>query len=333
MWAQLKEKREDMKITEEEARRIEECMDKPEFMGLFKDYVNDISDPKNLEEYDQYIRQLEEEGEIPKDEEVVRPEKGFVIKTRSMDLKSKIFVNCAGTDRVPAATQRPGSAPKVQGSTGDPGQGTHWSIPYIFTQCRMDRDKNNDPCHVYDILFSKETIKMAENDARFKALVTQTSLETLEQAGKVRLRAASKDPFEFTVLKNMKYKGDVVRPHRLKKEGSEAARKQETTSSTPAATKQTAAPKPKEPKESEDPTKPKVTLVHRGEIEMEQCLQNYGRLGAPISSRPKQLVVKIELPLMKSAAEMSLETKGGFIELEVCGRRKMPCACPACCLC
>lgn len=43
-------------MTEDEAKRIQDCMDKPEFLGLFQDYVKDISDPKNMEEYDQYIR-------------------------------------------------------------------------------------------------------------------------------------------------------------------------------------------------------------------------------------------------------------------------------------
>jgi hypothetical protein len=33
--------------------------------------------------------------------------------------------------------------------------------------------------------------------------------------------------------------------------------------------------------------------------------------------RPKELIVRIDLPLMKSAADMELETKGGFLELQV----------------
>ncbi len=309
-------------MTEEEAKRIEDCMDKPEFLDLLKEYVNDISDPKNMEEYDQYIRQLEEEGEIPADEEIIRPEKGFVIKTTALDLKSKIFINCAGTSKVPAATQRTESAPKAPGFTGDPGKGTHWSIPYIFTSCRMDQDKNKEPCHVYDILFSTDTLKMAEKDARFKALVTQTSLETVEEAGKLKLRESKQSTFSFSILKNMKYKGEVVRPHRMKKEGDQNTKNDKHYSSKTTTTTQSSAPHLQQKaaaqqKQPEDPTKPKVTLIHRGEMAMEQCLQTYGRLGAPISSRPKQLIVKIELPLMMSAADLDLETKGGYIEIEV----------------
>jgi len=315
------DKRKDMKMTEAEAKRIEECMDKPEFMGLFRDYVKDISDPANMEEYDQYIRQLEDEGEIPEDEEVVRPDKGFCLKTKTVDVSGKVFVNICGTDACPPPSQESGVA-REPGSTGDPGKGTHWSIPYIYTSCRMDQDKEGHPCHVYDILFHKKTIMIAEKDPRFRALVTQTALESLEEAGKLHLKDPKTGKYDFKILSNMKYKGKVMRPHRLKKDRKVAPKKEDKKPETKPAKK------PEKPKEPEDPTKPKVTVVHRGEFEMHTLLQAHGKVGAPVSSRPKQLVVRIDLPLMKSAADMDLETKGGFLELEVPGvyslKHKLP---------
>ena len=38
----------EINMTEEEARRIGDCFDKPEFMDMFREYVDDISDPKNM---------------------------------------------------------------------------------------------------------------------------------------------------------------------------------------------------------------------------------------------------------------------------------------------
>uniref|UniRef100_A0A7S0VUV5 Protein kintoun n=1 Tax=Hemiselmis tepida TaxID=464990 RepID=A0A7S0VUV5_9CRYP len=316
------DKRKELEMTEAEAKRIEECMDKPEFMGLFREYVKDISDPDNMEEYDQYIRQLEEEGEIPEDEEVVRPEKGFCLKTKTHDVNGKVFVNICGTDACPPPSQEAGVA-REPGSTGDPGKGTHWSIPYIYTSCRMDQDKEGQPCHVYDILFHLDTIKIAEKDARFRALVTQTALESLEEAGKLKLKDPKTGKYDFKILTNMKYKGKVIRPHKLKKDRKVAPKKEEKkTQAKPQAKK------PEKPKQPEDPTKPKVTLVHRGEFEMHSLLQAHGKIGAPVSSRPKQLVARIDLPLMKSAADMDLETRGGYLELEVPGiyslKQKLP---------
>jgi len=43
-------------------KRIEKSMKKPEFMGLLNEYMVEISDPKNREEYDEYLRQMQREG-------------------------------------------------------------------------------------------------------------------------------------------------------------------------------------------------------------------------------------------------------------------------------
>lgn len=311
-----------MKMTEEEAKKIEDCMDKPEFMGLFRDYVKDISDPANMEEYDQYIRQLEDEGEIPDDEEVVRPEKGFCIKTRTVDVTGKIFVNCCGTDSCPPPTQRPGNAPREEGSTGNPGKGAHWSLPYIYTSCRMDQDNKKEPCHVYDVLFNTQALRLSENDPRFQSLVTQTALECLEEAGKLKLKDPQTGKIDFSIMKNLKYKGHPVRPHRLKKDQSKVPwmPKAKTTNENTRPNNESTKPKKAAPKaEPEDPTKPKVTVLHRGQFEMSSTLVCHGNRDEPLSSRPKELIVRIDLPLMKSSAEMELETRGGFLELEVPG--------------
>ena len=324
----------DMKMTEEEAKKIEECMDKPEFMGLFRDYVKDISDPANMEEYDQYIRQLEEEGEIPEDEEVVRPEKGFCIKTKTVDNGGKIFVNCCGTDRCPAPSQRPGTAPREEGSTGNPGTGAHWSLPYIYTSCRMDQDNKKEPCHVYDILFNTEALRLSEKvrdafsphlfiryfwamlehlhsltfspsplpcllcqEPRFKALVTQTALESLEEAGKIKLKDPKTGKFDFTILKNLTYKGSPVRPHRLKKDTTKIPEmKKDKKENLKPSTNGSKAKKPALKAEPEDPTKPRVSIVHRGQYEMESSLLSCGNRDAPISSRWAQVIRVTALP-------------------------------------
>ncbi len=305
-------------MTEEEAQRINECMGKDDFMKLFRDYVDDISDPKNQEEYDQYLRQLEEEGEIPENEEVVRPTPGFVVKTKSVDQGSKIFVNICGTPKVPKPSQgaraSQGADVETTGSKGDGAQnGAYWSIPYIHTSMRMDQDKDKNPCHVYDILFNDETIKLAESKGpQFKLLVIQTALESVEENGKTKLKNAE-GKFDFQIMQKMTYKGQVVRPHKLKKDVLEQPK-------APHKPSKKEEPKPKPPArkkvEEEDPTKPKMTVVHRGDIELGDYMKCVGLRDLPISRRPKELVIKLELPLMKSAADMDLDIKGGFLEFK-----------------
>ena len=59
--------REKLDITKEEIDKIEKCMKDPEFLKLFEEYVNEISDPNALRETDMYIKQLEKEGtSLPK---------------------------------------------------------------------------------------------------------------------------------------------------------------------------------------------------------------------------------------------------------------------------
>jgi dynein assembly factor 2 len=312
------EKGKDIGMTEAEAERIQECMGKDEFHALFKEYVDDISDPKNQDEYDQYLRQLEEEGEIPADEEVVRPTPGFVLKTKSVDQGSKIFVNVCGTPKVPmpqAGARPAGENFEATGSKGNGAEsGQYWSIPYIHTAMRMDQDKDRNPCHVYDILFHTDTIKLTDSQGpRFKALVIQTALESVEENGKVKLRN-KEGKFDFTVMQKMTYKGQCIRPHKLKKDvlHQPLAPSQKN--------KQDEKPKPKPPPkkkvEEEDPTKPKMTVVHRGEIELGDYMKSVGLRNLPISRRPKELVIKLELPLMKSAADMDLDIKGGYLEFK-----------------
>lgn len=51
------------------------------------EYVEEISDPKNRAETDAYIKQLESQGEVPTDKEVIRPEKGYVVKFKHTKVK------------------------------------------------------------------------------------------------------------------------------------------------------------------------------------------------------------------------------------------------------
>lgn len=45
-------------LTRDDLKKIEKSMKRPEFMGLLNEYMVEISDPKNKNEYDEYLRQL-----------------------------------------------------------------------------------------------------------------------------------------------------------------------------------------------------------------------------------------------------------------------------------
>ena len=71
----------DFKMTQDEVKKFQAAFKKKEFRDLFSDYVKEISDPKNREEYETYLRQAEAQNKVPQGSKLVRPEAGFVIKT------------------------------------------------------------------------------------------------------------------------------------------------------------------------------------------------------------------------------------------------------------
>ncbi len=52
-------------ITREELRTFTKAMGDDKFKSMMNDYVDEISDPKHRPELDQYLRELEERGELP----------------------------------------------------------------------------------------------------------------------------------------------------------------------------------------------------------------------------------------------------------------------------
>lgn len=65
-------------------------MEKEEFKSILSDYVKEISDPKNQAEYEQYLRQLEEAGDLPVGTKLIKPIAAFCIKTTAKKLVSDI---------------------------------------------------------------------------------------------------------------------------------------------------------------------------------------------------------------------------------------------------
>ena len=86
-------------ISNKEKDRLAECFKDQEFMGMFTDYMKEISDPKNRAEYNEYIRQCERDGDkagmVPEGMQLILPKVGFCLKVTSTTKgdNSKVFVN------------------------------------------------------------------------------------------------------------------------------------------------------------------------------------------------------------------------------------------------
>jgi dynein assembly factor 2 len=58
-------KTDDVQMTREEFKKLKKSMKDEKFHELLGDYMKEISDPKNVAEYDQYLEQMKGDGELP----------------------------------------------------------------------------------------------------------------------------------------------------------------------------------------------------------------------------------------------------------------------------
>ena len=100
----------------------------------------EISDPKNKNEYDEYLRQMEREKELPKHMKIVelKPKfcfRTFIVSQKNKKHEMKFFINMCETQYLekPACEPSPGEDGKV---------GYSWKIPNSSGKIRYDQDKS-----------------------------------------------------------------------------------------------------------------------------------------------------------------------------------------------
>jgi len=170
-----------MQFSSEEASRFKKAFDDPEFRKLFSEYVDELSDPKNRQETEAYISQLEGEQKVPEGKELIRPEPAFVVKSYKTvkgsgsdkgKEKEKLFLNIVQSLKIDEPSKS--NTPK----------GTCWSVPYSVGPPHMEKDKSgsNSPC--FDCCFHPEALRLCSKIKEFKELVIHTAMEGVEQSYK-----------------------------------------------------------------------------------------------------------------------------------------------------
>ena len=77
-----------MDVSAQELKTFTKAMEHGEFRSLLNDYVDEISDPKHAPEMKQYLREMEEKGDLPAGTKLIQPKPGFCIKTTCKKLVS-----------------------------------------------------------------------------------------------------------------------------------------------------------------------------------------------------------------------------------------------------
>jgi dynein assembly factor 2 len=198
--AKNKSKFEELNITKDEIDRFSEAMKKEEFRKLLVEYAEEISDPKNREQYEKEITALEEER--GQNVVFIHPETGFCMKT-TQNGSTKCFINICKNSNVEKPTSKRETRSPSQSTNGKSTQGLVWYIPHTCSPPREDYDKSGEkPCIVYDVVFNPDSYRMAETNERFKSLLKNSAMETIEKNFNVKLDRAN-----LKILKHLNFKG------------------------------------------------------------------------------------------------------------------------------
>lgn len=308
---------EDLDLSKEELKRIETALKDEKFRKMFIEYAEEISNPENRKRYEEEIAMLENERGM--DIQFVNPEPGHVLKTTSNDGK-KAFINICTSDKIGKPTSK-----KHKNEEGK--RGLNWQIPHSFAPPREDFDKAKETCMVYDVVFHPDTYRMTSNP-NFLKLVEDTAVDGVERQFDVKLdrnnirrpKMKCKGKPVATVIRNRKEGAsnqssnkdseDVLSsmpyPYsdKTSAELAEEKNKQAEEHAKAALTKESKTKSNKLKKEEDGYTEPKYTITHRSDMD----LQEYRNApDARPTTRPKELVINIELPLCKSAAGVDLD--------------------------
>ncbi|EGZ13004.1 hypothetical protein PHYSODRAFT_511746 [Phytophthora sojae] len=338
------------KVTPEEQQKFLSAMKDPEFRSLLNDYMEEISDPRNRAETEQYLAQLENEQKVPADKQLVKPKPGFVVKTK-WDAAQKLFVNVCSSDKM----QPPSSTRVTSGQ-----QGTSWNLPYSLGLERLEPDKGGSGVPTFDVCFHPRVIEFAMARADYRHMVISTCLDAVEPILRdSRRKQKAVLARNYHILKGVFYKsGDPVTMCLRKERDVLGPTKAKTTkkitalgdkeNAPPAQTitqvggkaddsvlnqlthvkdkeKNTALMKEVssvklEPKQKLDSHKQKKKmehqLIYRGNFELLHHMQaDPGNKVPEDRYRPKELVVEVSFPLSTSAKGLDLDVSERMLRL------------------
>lgn len=298
----------ELDLSRDEVNRLGEALKKEEFRKLLSDYVEEIQDPRNRQIYEQEVIQIERE----RGQEVtfLHPTPGYVIKT-SVNGKQKAFINICGNENI--------NKPSSSASVKDGSKGLEWSVPHSLSPPREDLDNKGVRCQVYDVLFHPDTLHLTSKNRDFCSMVNNIALSAVESNFNVNL---DKKNLKFPKLA---YKGlqhvSIMRKPTQDAPVEHTAEEQQlfdkiyaeidSQKISPQKKKKTKTSKHKE--EDPDYTTPKYVIKHRSHIDIQDFTNS--RNAKQDQNVPKELVLEVYLPLLRSSSDMQLDVTEKTVQL------------------
>lgn len=294
-------------ITSDELNRLTNAFKSEKFRELFVEYCQELSDPENRRVYEQELRQLEAERGI--DVTFINPAAGFVIKA-SADGQQKVFINVAKCANV----GRPTSECGVSKQTGE--KGLNWQLPFVQSKPKHDFDRNRVICAVFDVIFHPDALHLAAKNGAFKKLLVDTACDAVCDAYDIKLdrcnlrfpKMAYKGMATPAVIRT-KHEADTAKgePHPLHRVDSTESEDDKSSAGS------TTCDESHGRDDHYDYATPKYELIHRRHVEMhEYTYEMDAKLNLTL---PKELVVKVRLPMLSSAKHVVLDVNTKSLHL------------------
>ncbi|XP_077587417.1 protein kintoun [Stigmatopora nigra] len=302
----IREKLKELNMTADEVTRLTKAFKDEKFREMFNDYAEELSNPENRKLYEEEITILEQER--GNNIEFIHP-KPFKSLRTSLNHKQKCYINICGNDKV-------GKPQCTAAVSNDGRRGQSWTLPHNLHPGRQETDPKGNKIMIYDVIFHPDTLHIANQKAEFMEMVRSTAIQGIEDGFKVTLD--KNNVREMTT----KYKG-TPRPCVTRKPtpGYTAKPPEENPISFPYPeeknTNISPDPKPKcfevKSEGTKKPTEPSYTVKYRSYIDLQdfRCSRDSGK-----SPRPKEIVVIIDVPLLKSVGDANLEVREKSLLLE-----------------
>lgn len=281
-----------------EMQSFSEAFKKEEFRKLFFEYCEELNDPENKKQFEEELIQFESERGV--NVKFIHPEPGFVIKT-SIDGDTKAFINVAKNLNI--------EMPTSQSSLNENGQrGLTWSIPHTVCPLRRDLDNKGVICVVFDVVFHPDTIYLSEKNDRFKKLVIETACDAVEKSNDLTI---DRNNLKFPKLA---FKGQA-KPTIIRKKDEKFIDENSEPNPMDSIYPPIVQIKEKIIKQKIDEiyTTPKYQITHRRDIEYHEFINDKNaKLNSTI---PKELIISIDLPLLNSTQDVTLDVTSKQIYL------------------
>lgn len=314
---EMRDKLKELDMTVEEMNKLGKAFKDEKFRELFLEYAQELSDPETRRRYEEEIKLLEQDkGNTI---EFIHPEPFKAFRT-CMNGSHKCFINICASDKI----GKPSSTPKV---LEDGRRGLCWALPHILHPDKQEIYKKGQKIIIYDVIFHPDTLHMASKNKQFMGMVNDTAIQGIQSTFNVTL-----DRNNVTEI-GAKFKGTpqtcvIRKPIPGSNEPSGKSARQEfpfpdekrhptSLQSNPAGSATTAkccgAGLDIQPPKLKEPTKPNYTLKYRSYID----IQDFTCSGYSAQSpRPKEIVVTINVPLLKKVTDASLDVAERTLLLE-----------------